>query len=165
MLNVDHGLEPVKPKNWSCLAAKINVPNLYHVGIGAHLFVTLVIAATKHYVRKKSNSTAHVNEGNKRWPAIKLKISQSNAMRNVPNLNKRRALKRRNKKRQEKLEEERLQKEEIEKFEKGGRRRNRRNRRNLSEIQEQGFLQKFKIPIFLFLTTFTSVMLAVYFYK
>jgi len=68
-------------------------------------------------------------------------------------------------KRQEKLEEERLQKEEIEKFEKGGRRRNRRNRRNLSEIQEQGFLQKFKLPIFLFLTTFTSVMLAVYFYK
>lgn len=98
MSNVDPGLQPVKLKNWSCPAAKINVPNLFHVGIGAHLFVTSVIVAMKHYVRKKSNSTAHVNEGNKRWPAIKLKISQSNAMRNVTNLNKRRALKRRNKK-------------------------------------------------------------------
>ena len=71
-------------------------------------------------------------------------------------------------KKQEKLEAERLQKEEAERFEakmEGGRRRNRRNRRNLSEIQEQGFLQKFKLPIFLFLTTFTSALLAVYFYK
>ena len=71
-------------------------------------------------------------------------------------------------KRQEKLEAERLQREEAERFEakmEGGRRRNRRNRRNLSEIQEQGFLQKFKLPIFLFFTTFTSVMLAVYFFN
>ena len=34
MSNVDPGLQPVKLKDWSCLAAKINVPNLYHVGIG-----------------------------------------------------------------------------------------------------------------------------------
>ena len=34
MSNVDPGLQPVKLKNWSCLAAKINVPNLYHVVIG-----------------------------------------------------------------------------------------------------------------------------------
>ena len=34
MSNVDPGLQPVKLKNWLCLAAKINVPNLYHVGIG-----------------------------------------------------------------------------------------------------------------------------------
>ena len=34
MSNVDPGLQPVKLKNWSCLAAKINVLNLYHVVIG-----------------------------------------------------------------------------------------------------------------------------------
>ena len=34
MSNVDPGLQPVKLKNWLCLAAKISVPNLYHVGIG-----------------------------------------------------------------------------------------------------------------------------------
>ena len=37
MSNVDPGLQPVKLKNWSCLAAKINVQNLYHVGIGMNL--------------------------------------------------------------------------------------------------------------------------------
>ena len=67
-------------------------------------------------------------------------------------------------KKQQQLEAERLQREEAERFEakmEGGRRRNRRNH---SEIQEQGFFQKFKLPIILFFTTFLSVMLAVYFY-
>jgi hypothetical protein len=46
----------------------------------------------------------------------------------------------------------------------GGKRRNRRNRRNVSEAHEPTFMEKYKIPVFFFLTAFTAATLAVYFY-
>jgi NF-X1-type zinc finger protein NFXL1 len=68
-----------------------------------------------------------------------------------------------------KVEVERQQREEAERFEAkmegGGRRRNRRNRRNLCETTEKSFLQSHKLPILAFLTSFVSVVMAIYLYQ
>lgn len=73
-------------------------------------------------------------------------------------------------KQRQKLETERLQREEAERFEakndgRNARRNRQRQRRNMSESQDSSFLSKFKLPLLVFVLSFTAAMLAVYLYK
>ena len=69
-------------------------------------------------------------------------------------------------KRQKETEEERLQREEAERFEARleGKRRPRRNRKNPSQTEEISLFQKLKLPMLLFISAFTTGLLAVYLY-
>ena len=63
-------------------------------------------------------------------------------------------------------DEERLKREEAERFEARleGKRRPRRNRKHASQTEEVGMFQKIKLPLLLFVSAFTTGLLAVYFY-
>ena len=69
-------------------------------------------------------------------------------------------------KKQRETEEERLKREEAERFEARleGKRRPRRNRKHASQTEEVGMFQKIKLPLLLFVSAFTTGLLAVYFY-
>lgn len=70
-------------------------------------------------------------------------------------------------KKQKETDEERLKREEAERFEarlEGKRSRPRRNRKHASQTEEVGMFQKIKLPLLLFVSAFTTGLLAVYFY-